>query len=131
MPQTPLRASMTGRILAATPLAGMIVAMSCAQLVFKQAGLHARERSQWVETLALNPWLWIGLGTSGVGMVCWLLTLRRLPLATAYPWTAFVYVLTPLAGSLIFREALSRNYLVGMTLVVLGVYFTAGGVRTR
>lgn len=111
-------------------LGGMVALMAGAQLLFKQAGLHAATHTSWLDALALNPWLWSGLLASAGGMACWLLTLRRLPLATAYPWTALIYVLTPLASVPCFGEVLGAHYVGGMALIVSGVFLTAGGVRT-
>lgn len=113
----------------AWPLVGMILLMASAQLLFKQAGLYASVQTGWLDSLALNVWLWTGMAVSAVGMVCWLQTLRRLPLATAYPWTALIYVMTPLASKLLFDEQLSWRYLSGMSLIVLGVVFIAGSTR--
>lgn len=112
-------------------LACMIVLMAAAQLLFKQAGLHAGARPELPGGLLFNPWLWAGLAVSAVGMLCWLLALRVLPLAAAYPWTALIYVLTPLASALCFGDALSSHYAGGMLLVVTGVFLAAGGVRAR
>lgn len=117
------------RSVIAWPLVGMICLMASAQLLFKQAGLHASAHTGWLESLALNAWLWTGMAVSAVGMVCWLLTLRRLPLATAYPWTALIYVMTPLASKLLFDDQLSWRYLSGMSLIVLGVVFIASSTR--
>lgn len=112
-------------------LAGMIASMTAAQVMFKFAGNHAADQAGLIGAFVSNPWLWAGLLSSGVGMVCWLLTLRKLPLASAYPWTALIYVFTPLASTALFGEILSGKYLLGMICIVAGVFITAGGVDTR
>lgn len=110
-------------------LAGMILFMAMAQILFKLAGIHAAAYATLHDTVILNPWLWGGLLTSSFGMGCWLLTLRRMPLASAYPWTALVYVLTPLASVVLFDDVLSGQYLAGLACIVVGVYLSAGNVR--
>lgn len=110
-------------------LAGTIVLMASAQLLFKQAGLHAALYADWYRALALNIWLWAGLLVSASGMVCWLSTLRFRTLASAYPWTSFVYVLAPLGSALLFGDELSARYLTGMLFIVGGVFITAGATR--
>ena len=108
-------------------LAGMIIFMSISQILFKLAGNYAATQTELIESFLSNPWLWAGLLSSGVGMVCWMLTLRKLPLASAYHWTALIYVLTPLASAVLFGDMLSIKYLLGMACIVSGVFITAGG----
>lgn len=109
-------------------LGGMILSMVAAQLTFKLAGNYAAERLGLIGSFAVNPWLWVGLLLSANGMICWLMTLRLMPLASAYPWTALIYVLTPMASALLFSEVLSGKYLVGLVFIVGGVFITAGEV---
>lgn len=110
-------------------LAGTIAFMATAHLLFKQAGLHAAQYTDWYRALALNSWLWAGLLISASGMVCWLSTLRFRSLASAYPWTSLIYVLTPLSSALLFGDELSARYLTGMIFIVGGVFVTAGATR--
>lgn len=63
-------------------------------------------------------------------MVCWLLTLRQLPLASAYPWTALIYVLTPLTSAVLFDDVVNTKHVIGMACIVAGVFFSADGVET-
>lgn len=112
-------------------LAAMIALMTFAQLLFKQAGLHANSHPEWYLALALNPWLAIGLAASAAGMGCWLLALRRLALSTAYPWTAFTYILTPIGATALFGEVITSRYVVGMALIVTGVVVATGGAKPR
>ena len=112
-------------------LAGMIGFMTTAQLMFKLAGNHASARIGLMNDFLSNPWLWMGLLASGAGMVCWMLTLRRLPLSMVYPWTALIYGLTPLVSAAWFGELLSPSYLFGMACIVAGVFISAGGVDSQ
>lgn len=105
-------------------VAGMICSMTAAQLSFKMAGLESLEAIGLMESWILNPWLWTALVSSGIGMLFWLFALRRLPLSIAYPWTALIYVLTPLFSALVFQDILSIRYGIGMALIVLGVLIT-------
>lgn len=112
-------------------LAGMVGCMASAHVQFKLAGIHAASQTGLVGGFVANPWLWSGLLCSGAGMLFWLLTLQKLPLASAYPWTALVYVLTPLASALLFNDILDGKYLLGLTCIVAGVVLTAGSVEAR
>lgn len=106
---------------------GMVGSTTTSQLCFKMAGLHSVRKAALVPAWIFNPWLWVALVSSAIGMVFWLLALRRLPLSAAYPWTAMVYVLTPLGSAFLFQDTLSMRYILGMTCIVSGVFITASG----
>lgn len=112
-------------------LAGMILCMTASQILLKFAGLYSVTYASAVEGFVRNPWLWAALGASAGGICCWLLTLRRLPLSVAYPWTALIYGITPLAGAWIFAEVLTGRYAIGMMLILAGVVLTSRGVMPR
>ena len=102
--------------------------MVAAQVLYKFAGLWSRDHAGLIAAFMLNPWLWSGLGCAVVGMVLWLMALRRLALSVAYPWTALVYVFTPIASALIFGDLLRTEYLFGLALISVGVVITTRGV---
>lgn len=104
----------------------MIAWMTGAQLLFKGAGLHALEHPGPVQGFVLNTAMWWGLFASGMSMLCWLGSLRTLPLSAAYPWTASIYVLTPVASTIFFNEVLSYRYFFGIALLAAGIYLSAG-----
>jgi drug/metabolite transporter (DMT)-like permease len=121
-----MRSSDTRALESAPFLAGMIVCMTAAQVMFKLAGNDLAIYMGDVSSFGSNPWLWAGLLSSAAGMACWILTLRKLPLAAAYPWTALIYVITPLVSAVMFGEVLSARYLLGLACIVGGVLLTAG-----
>jgi drug/metabolite transporter (DMT)-like permease len=117
------------RAIATTSLGTMIALMVAAQVVFKLAGRYAAVHKGPIAAYAANPWVWVGVATAGVAMLCWLVTLRRLPLAAAYPWTALIYVLTPAASAYLFGDPLTLRFGLGLALIVVGVVFTSRGVE--
>jgi drug/metabolite transporter (DMT)-like permease len=112
-------------------LAGMIVWMTGAQLLFKSAGLHAHRHPGLAQGFVLNVAMWWGLFSSGMSMLCWLGSLRTLPLSAAYPWTASIYVLTPVASAFLFNEVLSQRYFFGIALLVAGIFLSTGGAESN
>lgn len=108
-------------------LAGMVCSMTIAQLFFKMAGLKSLEVVDFMGAWILNPWLWTAFVASGLGMIFWLFALRHLSLSIAYPWTALIYVLTPLFSTLFFHDLLSIQYGIGMTFIVFGIFITTSG----
>lgn len=109
----------------------MVCSMTTAQLAFKMAGLKSLEAADLMDSWLLNSWMWMAFVASGLGMLFWLLALRRLPLSIAYPWTAMIYVLTPLLSALVFRDLLSIRYGIGMAFIVFGVVITTSGAGER
>ena len=112
-------------------IAGMITFMVIAQVMFKFAGNYIIGHDLIISTLIFNPWLWLGLLATLFGMICWLFTLRKLPLAIAYPWTALIYVITPFVSSILFNDILNTKYLLGLCSIILGVLLTTWSAKTR
>jgi drug/metabolite transporter (DMT)-like permease len=112
-------------------VAGMIGSMTAAQIFFKMAGLESLEGDGLMKSWILNSWLWVSLVVSAVGMLFWFFALRRLSLSIAYPWTAIIYVLTPLCSVLVFNDLLTTQYGVGMIFIVLGIFITTTSESKR
>ena len=108
----------------------MISCTTAAQVFFKFAGLQESRGTTTLLTLILNPWLFTGLCASAVGMLFWVLTLRKIPLAKAYPWTALVYVLTPFLSIFFFKETLTIQYSIGLSLIITGIYISTKSIPT-
>lgn len=94
------------------------------QLLLKASGLHAAETGEFTGAWLLNPYLCAAIACYGVSFICWTRTLKVLPLSSAYPWTALIYVLTPIAAVLLWQEQLSATYLAGMACVLCGIGIT-------
>ena len=109
-------------------VAGMVFCMTFAQVFFKLAGLYSAHNESLLNTFIFNPWLLVALASSSAGMLLWLLALRHLPLSIAYPWTALVYILTPLISALLFQDVLSLHYILGMGCVIAGVFITTTSI---
>ncbi len=77
--------------------------------------------SQWVAIIT-NPEILLGLAAYVVSLVTWLLLLKRLPLAVAYPTLSLSYVLIVLVGVAILREPWSWTRAAGSVVIVLGVW---------
>jgi multidrug transporter EmrE-like cation transporter len=102
-------------------LCGFLCASVSAQLLLKVSGLHVAEAGRFIDAWLLNPYLGMALVCLGISFVCWARTLKMMPLSSAYPWTALIYVLTPAAAVLLWQERLSATYLVGMVCILCGI----------
>jgi multidrug transporter EmrE-like cation transporter len=112
-------------------LTGMILCMTASQILLKFGGQHSATHTSVIDSFVLNPWLWSSLAASIIGTGFWLLTLRRLPLSAAYPWTALIYFITPLAGVWFFADELTVRYMFGLAFVLAGVLLTTRGASSR
>lgn len=105
----------------------MVLLMTIAQLLFKAAAIHASENISFVDAWILNIWLSVGIVATVVATLLWFFSLKSLPLSVAYPWTALIYVFTPVASMYIYGDILSLQFFIGMIMVVLGVVITTSG----
>ncbi|RJG04657.1 hypothetical protein D3870_00250 [Noviherbaspirillum cavernae] len=110
-------------------VAGMVVSTTLAQILFKSAANHSLHLTGQIGKWMLNPWVWMALLANAFSLVFWMLALKRLPLSVAYPWTALVYLLTPIASALVFRDSLSVGYVGGMLCILAGIFFTTYSVK--
>lgn len=100
-------------------------------MFLKFAGTYAATQAGVFHAFMGNPWLWCALLILGAGLIFWLMTLRNMSLAATYPWTALIYVITPLTSFVIFDDLLSVKYVLGMVCIIVGVFLTTGTVVTK
>lgn len=75
-----------------------------------------------VETL-FNPAVLVGFISYGASSIIWLFVLQKFPLSVAYPALSLTYVAIVLISVYFLKEPFTVSKLIGMTLIVLGVYF--------
>ena len=75
--------------------------------------------------LVTNAWLWLGLGCYAVSVVVWILALSRVDVSIAYPMLSIGYVLSALAAWRLFDEPLGMSRIVGIGIIIIGVYVLA------
>jgi len=71
--------------------------------------------------LLSNPWFIGGLVLYALSVINWVFVLSRLDLSVAYPLMSLGYVLTLLAGVLLFSETLSGPRIAGIVTIMVGV----------
>ena len=77
------------------------------------------------ERIALNPPIVIGLACYGISVVFWILALSRVDVSIAYPMLSIGYIVSALAGWLLFAEALSAARVAGIGVIIVGVWLVA------
>ena len=75
--------------------------------------------------VATQPYIVGGLSCYVVSVAIWILALSRVEVSIAYPMLSIGYVVNAVAAYLLFGEAVSAQRLVGIGIIVLGVYVVA------
>ncbi|MDO9047727.1 MAG: SMR family transporter [Methylobacter sp.] len=75
--------------------------------------------------LACEPFLWAGLVCYGISVVVWILALSRVDVSIAYPMLSMGYVVNAFFAWQLFGEAMNPARMIGMGIVLLGVYVLA------
>ncbi|NCX94301.1 MAG: 4-amino-4-deoxy-L-arabinose transferase, partial [Gammaproteobacteria bacterium] len=103
-----------------------------AQLLLKQGSLRishlSLSNSHLVSMsfqLLSSPFILFGLLCYAISVVLWIIVLSRLPVSVAYPLTSLGYVLNALGAYYFFGEDLTLTRLLGILIIVGGVYLVA------
>jgi undecaprenyl phosphate-alpha-L-ara4N flippase subunit ArnE len=73
----------------------------------------------------LNVWIFAGAGAYGLGTILWIYSLSRAPLTVVYPFTALTFVAVYLSGVGLLGEQTTIKALIGVVLVLVGLYCIA------
>ena len=74
----------------------------------------------------LNGYFFVALILYAALTVLWVWILSFTPLSRAYPFVALAFALTPALGALVFSEPVSMRLVIGIVLILCGLFFTAG-----
>ena len=75
--------------------------------------------------LAIEPHILAGLACYVVSVVVWIVALSRVPVSIAYPMLSIGYVVNAIAAWYLLGEAVTPARLVGIGIIVLGVFIVA------
>jgi len=70
----------------------------------------------------VNPFLILGMSCYAVSIFLWLLVLSRVDVGYAYPLLSVGYIVTAVAGRMLFGEMLGVNRVSGILFICLGVF---------
>lgn len=70
-----------------------------------------------------TPWVIVGFVCYGLSSVLWLDVLSKLDFSLAFPMVGLTYVFTLLIGHFFFGEAVGWERMVGVALILSGVFF--------
>jgi multidrug transporter EmrE-like cation transporter len=75
--------------------------------------------------LALEPHILGGIACYVISVVVWILALSRVEVSIAYPMLSIGYVVNAVAAYYLFGEAVTATRLVGIGIIILGVFIVA------
>jgi multidrug transporter EmrE-like cation transporter len=75
--------------------------------------------------VATQPFILGGLACYVVSVVIWILALSRVEVSVAYPMLSIGYVVNAVAAYFLFGEAVGAQRLVGIGVIIIGVYIVA------
>jgi drug/metabolite transporter (DMT)-like permease len=108
-------------------LALLTVALnSGAQLLLRVSALRGAVATS-PATLVKSPTFLMALVLYGASVLSWVTVLRRVPLTTAIPFVALMYVVVPLAAWRLFGDTLTWRMMAGMGLVIAGILVVVRG----
>jgi drug/metabolite transporter (DMT)-like permease len=99
---------------------------SAAQLLLRGAALKGATPSKPMSLLT-SPMFMVALVIYAVSVLTWVMVLKRVPLPTAIPFIALMYVIVPVAARYFFNDPLNWRMMGGMFLVVCGLIVVVRG----
>jgi len=75
--------------------------------------------------LATQPSILGGMVCYAVSLIVWIMALSRVQVSVAYPMLSIGYVVNAIAAYLLFGEAVGMQRLLGIGIIVIGVYVVA------
>lgn len=102
---------------------------SVGQMLFKKGmmgiGLPLQQTSLWklIASGLVNGYVLLGFLSFGTGALLWLAVLAKEELSYAYPLSSLGYIVVLLGSFFFFQEHLSASRIIGVLILVLGVFF--------
>lgn len=78
-----------------------------------------------VYKVLFNPNIIFGLFLFGLSFALWLIVLSRMEVSLAYPLLSIGYIVTPFVSYFVFNEALSFSRVLGIFIIIIGVYIVS------
>lgn len=72
-----------------------------------------------------NPYIFFGLVMYGLGTVFWLVALSKKDLSFVYPFVSLTYILVLVMSSLVLKENIGTNKIVGTLAITIGLIIIA------
>jgi drug/metabolite transporter (DMT)-like permease len=84
-------------------------------------------RLSFLAGLLCDPWVLSGVFATFVGGLCWMVAMTKVELSYAYPFIGLVFVLILISSSVLFHEAITLTKVIGVLLVIAGIFVVSRG----
>lgn len=108
-------------------VAGTLAGTVYGQLIIKARAAYlagnpgGADQGSYLFRMLTDPLTLSGIAGGGFAAICWILALRQLPLAYAYPFMALSFVLVAAGAHYAFGEIVTWPQVAGLTLIMAGV----------
>jgi drug/metabolite transporter (DMT)-like permease len=80
---------------------------------------------EYLKAIAVEPMIWLALIFLVLAFLTWLAIIARVELSKAHPATSFSYVTVTIASVVFLKESLNIIKVLGIVLIVIGVFVIA------
>ena len=101
--------------------------LAAGQILFKTGAMQLRDTggSGFLVSCMTNPYIITGIVLYTLVTFMWIWLLRDANLSSIFPVTALVYALVPPVSIVLWKEPYNSSLVVGMVLIVTGVFMIA------
>jgi uncharacterized membrane protein len=95
------------------------------KLGMNQVGQLSTFNSAAVSGVVLHPYVLLGFVMYGLSTIFWLLALSKKDLSFVYPFISITYILVLVLSSVVLKESIGVNKLVGTLIIIIGLIIIA------
>lgn len=99
------------------------IVFSCTGQILLKKGAMLIDNTQLMQTTVLNIYLMLGIAIYGLSTLLYIVSLRKLDLAVAYPTSSLSYILLLAISCALFGEVFTLSKLIGIFMIIGGVFF--------
>ena len=111
---------------------GTILLTVYCQIVLKwRIGIYGKlpddilQRLFFLIRLVFDPFIFSGLVGAFIAALLWMAAMTKFDLSYAYPFVGLTFVLVFLFSAILFKEPVTVYKIIGMLLIVMGVYISS------
>ena len=114
---------------------GTIVFTVYGQIIFKWRINHfgdlpggVYDNISFLLKLLIDPFIFSGFLSALVAALFWMAVMTKSDLSYAYPFMSLSFILVLIASSVAFGELITVNKIVGLSLIVIGIFISSRGL---
>jgi len=95
------------------------------KLGMNEAGQLAAFNYTTLSTVLMNPYVLLGFVMYGLSTIFWLIALSKKDLSFVYPFISLTYIIVLVLSSLVLKESIGVNKIVGTLAIIIGLIIIA------